>query len=257
MAGFNEKPYELNEARWWSGWTETTWPSKDIYLMFSKDFDEYFFNRAGFVRVPSSTEKSLEVIESEFAKHKRIPHMFVQNNSNHPALLRALAERSYKISDQMSVMQMGTPMFKVNPELTLEMGVDGKLQKWVDIYLNAFYGETERYETVVRILQGITKMKETSLVLASLKERPVGCLALFRSEGICGVYCVGTHPDARGVRVASTMLDFSRKVAASEGRKLILQTILSDAVERFYLKLGFQRVYLKDLFVKDQRRIHG
>jgi N-acetylglutamate synthase-like GNAT family acetyltransferase len=257
LAGFNERPYELNEFGWWSGWTQATWLSKDAYAMFSKDFDENFFNRAGFVRVSSGDEQSLDAIEGEFTKHRRIPHIFVQSNSNHPALLRALAERSYRISDQMSVMEIETPLFKVNPELTLEMGVDSKLEEWASVYLSAFYGETGHLKAVTRILQEVSRMKETSLVLASLKKKPVGCLALFRSKGVCGVYCVGTHPSVRGVGVASTMLDFSRKVAVGEGRRLILQTILSDAVEHFYWKLGFRRVYLKDLFVKDSRRVPG
>ena len=50
------------------------------------------------------------------------------------------------------------------------------------------------------------------------------------------------------------MLEFSHRLAVGEGRKLILQTILSDSVEALYLKLGFNRVYMKDLFVKDVRR---
>lgn len=254
MAGFNERFYELNEVRWWSGWTQATWLGKDTYLMFSDEFDEYFFNRAGFLRVPSGAERSLEKMEDEFARCGRVPHIFVQNNSNHPTLLRALAERRYRISDQMSVMEMETPLFKVNPGLTLEMGVDGRLEEWARVYLKAFYGKTGYLNVVERILHEISRNKEVSLLLASLDEKPVGCLALSRTEGVCGVYCVGTDLGARNTGVASTMLDFSRKLATSEGRRLILQTILSDALEPFYLKLGFRRAYLKDLFVKDSER---
>jgi len=257
LAGFNERPYELNEVQWWSGWTQATWLDKDAYVMLSEKFDEYFFNRAGFVRIPHRAEKSLEMIEAEFAKHRRVPHVFVQNNSNHPVLLRALAKGSYRISDRMSVMEMETPSFKVNPELTIQTAVDDKLEEWAGVYLSAFYGETRYLNEVARILQEVSRKKEASIVLARLKDKPVGCLALFRSEGVCGVYCVGTHPAARSIGVASTMLDFSWRVAAGEGRGLILQTMLSDAVERFYLKLGFRRVYLKDMFVKNLGMVPG
>ena len=68
------------------------------------------------------------------------------------------------------------------------------------------------------------------------------------------VYCVGTRRDWRGKQIASTMLDFSHRQAVEEGRTLILQTILSDSVEGLYLKLGFRRAYMKELFVKDARR---
>ncbi|MDA4131582.1 MAG: GNAT family N-acetyltransferase, partial [Thaumarchaeota archaeon] len=135
-----------------------------------------------------------------------------------------------------------------------EMGVDGKLERWADVYLKAFYGDTKLSKAVLAVLERVSKNKEASLLLASLGDRPVGALALFRSPGMLGVYCVGTIPDMRGAHVASTMLDFSNRLAINEGRKLILQTILSDSVESFYLKLGFRRAYLKELFVRDSGR---
>ena len=51
------------------------------------------------------------------------------------------------------------------------------------------------------------------------------------------------------------MLEFSHRLAVEEGRRLVLQTILSDSLEGLYLKLGFRRAYLKDLFVKDVGRM--
>jgi hypothetical protein len=51
------------------------------------------------------------------------------------------------------------------------------------------------------------------------------------------------------------MLDFAYRLAANEERRLILQTILSDSVESLYTKLGFNRVYLKELFVKAKREV--
>ena len=50
MADSNETAYEFNEVSWWSNWADTNWPSRNAYLLFSKDFDEYFFNRGGFLR---------------------------------------------------------------------------------------------------------------------------------------------------------------------------------------------------------------
>ena len=36
----------------------------------------------------------------------------------------------------------------------------------------------------------------------------------------------------------------------NEGNKVVLQTMISDQAEDFYRKLGFARVYLKQLFKK-------
>lgn len=252
MAGSDESGYELNEVSWWSNWAETVWLGKDAYLLFSQDFAEYFFNRGGFVRVTGRAAALVDAMEVEFAGRGLTPYIFVQSDSLTPRLLQSFAKKGYRIANQMSVMEADSPSFKVNPELTLELGIDGRVDQWADVYLRAFYGDTKLEEPVLDVLGRLSKNKEAGLLLARLGERPVGALALFRSPGMSGVYCVGTVPDVRRAHVASTMLDFASRLAASEGRKVILQTILSDAVEPFYLKLGFRRVYTKELFVRDK-----
>jgi N-acetylglutamate synthase-like GNAT family acetyltransferase len=247
------KAYELNEVSWWSRWAEVTWLNDDAYVLLSREFDEEFFNRAGFVKVPLDAEASLEKIEREFERRGRPPSIFVRQDRNHPRLLRALAAKGYKIADQMAVMEVETPLFVVNHDVQLEVGPEA-MEDWAATYLMAFYGEKSQLKTVMRILGRFSRTKEVSLMLARLNDKPAGCLAMFRSEKVCGVYCVGTHPGFRKMNVASTMLDLSRRLAASEGKGLVLQTILSDSLERFYLKLGFTRSYVKDVFVKDVGR---
>lgn len=246
--------YELNEVSWWSLWAETTWLNDGAYVLLSKDFDEGFFNRAGFVKIPRDVDGSLGLIEATFGKRGRTPSIYVRQDRNQPRLLRALAGAGYSITDQMAVMDAETPSFKVNREIELEVGL-GRLEDWAETYLRAFYGEMSQQKLVMRVLGGVSQSKDASLMLARLDDNPVGCLALFRSDGVCGVYCVGTHPDFRRKNVASTMLDLSRRLAASEGRKLFLQTILSDSLENFYTKLGFKRAYVKDIFVKTGGRV--
>jgi N-acetylglutamate synthase-like GNAT family acetyltransferase len=273
LDGSNERNYELNELSWWSNWTQVEWLDENAYVMGSTEFEEYFFNRGGFIKVRADAERSLERMEVEFERRGRVPHVFVQSNRTHRALLGAFAEKGYRIADQMSVMEMGAiPSFEgVNPDLVLELvgggggkGSDGdddegRLKEWAATYLRAFYGETRLLGNVNAVVERISKKKtkkgeEVSFLLASSKKKPVGVLALSRSAKVCGAYCVGTDPEYRGKHIATTMLEFSHRLAEGEGRRLILQTILSDSVEALYLKLGFDRVYMKDLFVKDPRR---
>jgi len=249
------RAHELNEVSWWSRWVETTWLDEDSYVFISREFDEGFFNRAGFVRVPRDAEKSLGLIEKEFERWGRPPRIFVRQDRNHPRLLRALAGAGYRIADQMAVMEVESPSFAVNHDVELVVGVEGNPEEWADTYLMAFYGEKSQLKPVMRVLESLSGAKDVSLMLARLNGRAAGCLALFRSDKVCGAYCVGTRPEFRRMNVASTMLDLSRKLAANEGRRLILQTILSDSLEAFYLKLGFARLYLKDMFVKDTGRV--
>jgi hypothetical protein len=251
LADSNEEVYERNEVSWWSNWAETRWFGNDGYAFFSKDFDEYFFNRAGFLKITSRTTNLIDEIEKEFDRRGLAPHMFIQSDLLKPKLIKTLADKGYRISDQMSVMELENPSFKVNSDLVLEMGISGKLEQWVDVYLKAFYGEMKFKRAVLEVMQRASKNTETSLLLASLEDKPVGCLAMFRSPGTVGVYCVGTVPESRGTHVASSMLDFAARLAANEDRKLILQTILSDSVEPLYAKLGFKRAYLKELFTRN------
>lgn len=252
MAASDEgRALELNEVSWWSLWAQTTWLNKDTYVIISREFNEDFFNRAGFVGIPRDARGTLEAIERAFEQRGRPPNVFVRQDQNHPRLLRVLADSRYRIADQMAVMEVEAPAFAVNKEVDLEVGVDGRLEEWVDTYLVAFYGERSLSKSVVQVLSRVSRMGEVGLMLARLDDKPVGCLAMFRSDKVCGVYCVGTRPEYRKMNVASTMLDLARRMAANEGRRLILQTILSDSLERFYLRLGFKRLYLKDIFVRD------
>jgi len=251
LAEFTERAYELNEVSWWSHWADVVWLGPDAYVLLSRDFDEYFFNRAGFLRVGPDSEVLLEKMEGEFGKKKLTPYVFVQSESLYPRLLQKFSKSGYRISDQMSVMEMGEPSFSVNPQVTLEMGNKERITEWVDVYVRAFYGTVELESKVTPVLRRVSKIPEVGLLLAYLDGMVVGALALLRTDGMCGVYCVGTVPEVRGRRVASTMLEFASRLAVKEGRKLILQTILSDSVEPLYLRAGFRRVCLKELFVKE------
>ncbi len=252
MADSNETAYELNEVSWWSNWTKARWLSRNAYVLFSQEFDEYFFNRGGFLKITPDSNKSIEPMEKEFEARKRRPHLLLQSDQLDSKLLSALAKRGYRIADQMAVMEMDEPSFKVNPDLKIEEEVEGgKLESWASIYLDSFYGETSQMKAVTAILQRLSGANEASLLIGTIKGEPAGVTALFKTGKVCGAYCVATQHEWRGRHVASTMLDFSYRVAVEEGRKLILQTILSDSLEVLYTKLGFKRAYLKDLFVKD------
>ncbi len=255
MADSNEKAYEFNEVSWWSYWAETRWLDQNAYMIFSQEFDEYFFNRGGFLQITTGSKKSIGLMESEFEKRKRKPYLFLQSDQLDSKLLLTLAERGYRIADQMAVMEIDEPSFKVNPDLKIEQVTGGKLETWARIYLDSFYGESSQLQAVMVIAQRLAKVEDASFLLGMVNGKPAGVSALFRTDKLCGAHCVGTHPDCRRKNVASTMLEFSNRLAVAEGRKLILQTILSDSVEGLYRKVGFKRAYLKDLFVKDVGRV--
>lgn len=246
------RAYEFNEVSWWSHWTETKWLSRNAYVMFSKDFNEYFFNRGGFLRMTDESERAIVLMEREFEGRKRKPHLLLQSDQLNPKVLQTLAHRGYRIADQMSVLEADDGPFRANPDLKIEAASENGLNVWAKIYLDSFYGDFGQLRAVTGIIQRLQKVKEATLLLGTIKDEPAGIAALFRTGKVCGAYCVATSRDWRRIGVARSMLEHSRRIAASEGRRLILQTILSDSLEGFYLKLGFKRAYVKDLFVKDE-----
>ena len=248
------KAYELNEVSWWSHWAETKWLSPNAYVMFSRQFDEYFFNRGGFLQIAADSGEAIGPMEREFEARGRRPHLLLQSDQLSSKLLRVLAARGYRIADQMAVMEVDDASFKVNRGLRIEPVTAGGLETWARIYLDSFYGESGKLQAVKDVIEKVAEVKDATLLLGKIKDKPAGIAALFRTGKLCGAYCVATQREWRGNRVASTMLDFSRRLAATEGRRLILQTILSEATEGLYLKLGFTRAYTKDLFVKDSGR---
>jgi GNAT superfamily N-acetyltransferase len=250
------RAYELNEVSWWSHWTTARWLSPEAYLLTSRDFAEYFFNRGGFLRVTPGSDGYIEQMEGELEALGRKPHLFLRSDQLGPGTLATLQRRGYRIADQMAVMECTELALKTNPGVRVEevtaAGGRSREEDWARVYLDSFYGDSggAAMAPVVAIVKRLEEVKGASLLLGTVDGgEPVGVTALFRTGKVCGAYCVGTRRGWRGKRVASTLL--AHASSTSEGGKLILQTILSDSLEGFYVKLGFQRAYTKELFVKD------
>jgi GNAT superfamily N-acetyltransferase len=260
-----ERGFELNEVSWWAKWVdETVWISKNCYAIFSSAFkDEYFYNRAGFLGVERVPEKVVDAIEKEFARRKRQPPcILVEEGRPWDRLHASLSSKGYLIADRMLVME-SRPQAKSKPATNPEVEValvgsrskGNELQEWTRVYLQAFYGNQRLKEVVYRIMRKVVKDKQVSVLLARIGKDAVGCSALYRTVGgVAGAYCVGTDLRFRGRGVAATMLKTMRGLAESEGRRLILQTMASDAAEGFYLKQGFRLAYTKNMFTRRPRK---
>ena len=263
MPNLETREYELNEVSWWGKWVdETTWISKNGYVMFSDVFkDEGFYNRGGFVGVEKVPEDAIIVMEKEFAKRgRKLPTIMVEEGRQWDKMRTYLLSRGYIVSDRMLVMESALrPTSSANPEVGVNLvRVSSRrsgLQEWTRTYLEAFYGDMKLDTEVNGMMQKVVKDKKTSLFLAKIGDAPAGCAAMYRSAGgIAGAYCIGTVPRFRGKGVAATVVNHMQKVAEGEKRRLILQTLSSDRVEGFYYKQGFKPAYVKSVFERRQRK---
>jgi hypothetical protein len=240
----NAKDMELNEAGWWSHWADVRWTGQRSYVMLSSDFDEYFFNRAGFVDCGVGKDEIVRM-EAEFEAAGRPPCFSVQSECKE--LVAVLTSRGYTIFDEMSVMQLSKPGLKRANDLKVLRGEDVDTTTWAATYSLSFYGDLSQQAPVARIIDRLAREPSITLLAGEKDREMLGVLAAFRTPGLLGVYCVGTLESSREMGVAGSLIHEANKVASAEARILVLQTIISDGAEGFYAKGGFRRLYLKHL----------
>jgi len=242
--------HELNQLGWWSYWARLIWFSKQCYALLSRDLDEPLFNHSGFLDTEAYTEQLLPQIEMSFRSEGLIPSFFIKKIRGYRIIGDKLRANGYRIVDGLSVMGMATASFNVNSEVKPEVIGEEGMERWCETYLLSFYEEKGLLGHVMGITDRAIKDKRARLILAEYDGVPAGTLALFETENIGGVYCVGTMPKFRRRGVASTMLKFAYELTREGGKKLALQTFLTDTLERFYMQMGFRRVYLKEVLMK-------
>jgi len=243
-----ERSDELNELGWWSHWARLSWLSKSCYRLSSREFREPLFNHAGFLEAKTKPNELVTLAESKYLGEGVDPAFFLQRLPEYARTRKLLLRRGYNITDRFLVLRLVGAIPKPVGVTCRVVGTE-KLDEWCDTYLRAFYGELSLLKSVVGSVKKALEEGRTSLVLASVRRKPAGTLAIYRRRGLSGVYCVGTIPEFRGRGVATALLRRAKEVTDS-GTTLTLQTFLSDSLESFYYKRGFELAYSKDVLVK-------
>jgi ribosomal protein S18 acetylase RimI-like enzyme len=239
---------ELNELEWWSNWSEAKLFGPNSFLLVSDRLPEYFFNRAGFLECDGSDSAEIALIEDEFAKRSS-PSTFVVPESCQRTIDQ-LKGSGYSQIDRMAVMALEEPKFRNVNGVAVEPLVSGNVKDWCRTYLLSFYGEVSLLPQVSELAMGFVKKPEVRLFAGFIDQQMAGVLATYRTEGLVGVYCVGTLPDFRHRGVAGALLSSASDYAESKGMRLILQTFFSDSMEDYYRARGFRRLYVKDVLQK-------
>ena len=233
---------EFNEASWWSLWADVKWLGSAAYVMLSSDFDEYFFNRAGFLEC-SDAKAAILTAEKAFEAAWRAPCFSVPEECG--GVVQTLESHGYDAFDRMSVMRLGEPGFRVASGLSVNSGEEVDVSDWATAYSLSFYGDLGVKDSVTRIVKRLGRDPAVTLLAGEKGGGLAGVLAAFRTPGLLGVYCVGTLEKHRRSGVAGSLLAEVSRMAASEARVMILQTIVSDRVGNFYLDGGFSEIYSK------------
>ncbi len=163
------------------------------------------------------------------------------------ASARGLLDTGYRQTDTMTVLR-STALPKAGQEP--EVGRSTDPEGWSRAYLLSFYGDEGMTEVVEPIVSSLRRSRSVTLLEAKTRGETAGVLAMCRTPGILGVYCVGTVPEFRGHGTATALLAQAIRTASAEKRSLILQTLTSDGALRFYLRRGFEVMYAKRVLTR-------
>ncbi|MDG7006913.1 MAG: GNAT family N-acetyltransferase [Nitrososphaerota archaeon] len=234
---------ELNEVRWWSEWARLRWHGKG-YLLTSDTLKEPFFNRAG--ALTCGAARSTATWAEGALRPSGIDSTVLVFDSCPAA--KGLLALGYRQTDTMTVLLSTAPVKEGKAEL--EVGPSTDPNSWAIAYLRSFYGDETLAGVVRPIISSLQDSRAVTLLEARGSEGMAGVLALFRTQGIAGAYCVGTVPEFRRMGVATALLARAGQIASEEGRSLILQTLSSDGVLQFYLRRGFVAMYSKKVLTR-------
>ena len=243
----SRKDLELNEVRWWSNWAELDWFGSKGYLLTSEDFREPFFNRAGTLTC-TGVDETAKWAGKKLAAHGMDSTFLAFDSCARAA--NALEDSGYKQVDRMTVLLSKGPVGTESASQTAIVSPPSA-DSWTRAYLGAFYGDQELAACVAPIVGRLLKARSATLLEGRIQGETAGVLAIFRTEGLAGVYCLGTVPERRRLGVAETLLHRAKEIAEREGRKLVLQSLASDGAEGYYKKRGFIALYSKRMLCKE------
>ena len=239
----DRRSVELNELGWWSKWAKLRWRD-DGYVLYSDKFKEPFFNRGGSLTCRAAAPAAAWV-ERALSQRKMTPTFLAFEDCRAAEKLTA---SSYVREDTMAVLSSRGPVGGVAGAQAVSPSASS--DEWASAYLRSFYGDEALVGPVASIVSSLFHSRGVTLLESRARGEVAGVLAIFRTRGVAGVYCVGTVPEHRRRGVASGLLTRAKKLADAEGRSLVLQTLESDGALGLYLARGFGVMYTKAVLQK-------
>ena len=248
MQSPSQSTLELNEARWWSNWAHIAWLGSSGYLLTSESFRETFFNRACILNC-RGVDATVARAERRLTAHDTVSTVTILDSCTKAA--RGLRASGYRPADTMTVLLSSSPAKPASP-VQVTISDRPTSDRWTRAYLEAFYGDQELAPHVTPIVARLRKLNAVTLLEAVVGDETAGVLAIFRTGGLAGVYCVGTIPEHRRKGVAASLLSSAKAITRAEGRHLFLQSLASDGTLSYYLQRGFRVLYSKQLLSKGE-----
>ncbi|MDE1762651.1 MAG: GNAT family N-acetyltransferase [Thaumarchaeota archaeon] len=205
-------------------------------LFFNRDLpNDLFFNKlAGLTCLD---DKILEDSRHLFKKHDTIPYIYTLNQ---PELDRKLLERHFKLYDVQHVLtRIPTSTAKSSARKISER----ESMAWSKTFCSA-YDCNEWVLAVDKIVR-----HSCNLIDYYVDESYSSCVALYESNSVLGLYCLGTVPEMRKKGLAALLIELAlNEVKKRNLEFLMLETYQKDRLLDFYFNLGFKEIYRKNVY---------
>jgi N-acetylglutamate synthase-like GNAT family acetyltransferase len=210
--------------------------------------EDYFFNRIRLKQEAFGVKNLANKIAKKCKEIGVVPYLHVFERD----LDGLLPRQEFAILDTMSVLRNHSKKNESTDAVNqiddgiihVEIINSDKLCEWIEIFCSSFMVPDWRHELEIRIARNFEKLH---LVICYLDKTPAGCAALFSTEKLMGLYCLGTLPQFRARGVASRLVRHSMRIAEAHGTDLFLQTLSSHRLACFYSRLGFRSHYRKKI----------
>ncbi len=172
-----------------------------------------------------------------FETYRTIPYVYTLNN---PEFDKKLIDRNFKLYDIQHVLirnQNSAVTSNVNRVSSKES------MTWSEIFCRAY----DCYEWIAYVDKIVKKSLDS--IEYYLDESSGSCVALYESNSLLGLYCLGTLPNMRKKGLATSLIEFaSNQTKQRDLEFLMLETYQKDKLLDFYLNLGFKEIYQKKLY---------
>ena len=269
------KSNEIEFCKSWSNKTITLTDSFQI-LAYRALKGDYFLNRVILLQGIEESKRGEELILSIVSQLKEISKVqeidvYIHIDDNLSFIKSILEKNGFRSIDKLTGLVKvvsDQKYFSKNEYEKQKQVVDSESCKvvssaeefddWLDIYLNSFGIDIQKRTTIRTSLQK-ENFSQSKLILYEQELddkknnhnslRALGCCLLFPSNGVLGLYCLGTDKKFRNTGIASSIIDFAISYANTKGYDFLgLQALHSDNTTGFYQRRCFKKVYTNAIF---------
>ena len=251
---------ECNESTFCSLWTEYIKINECTDLFINEKLgDDYFFNRVNYTLCCVNANHDANAAARMVLRNsirlfsERRLKCYVYIDDSDCVLESILLKNKFTLLDTMQVFRSNVDRVQQYQNQSFyvdKIGMD-LVPVWIDVFCKSFDALELKSE-----VQGILKkhFNKLTLLIGYVKRNssqiPAGCALLFNTDGLTGLYCLGTIESFRHQGLAKKIIGSSIEIARQHSASLLIcQAFTKQGFAEFYKRVGFQLVYKKKIYV--------